>query len=126
MQKKETIFSKTGGRCIYCGRRLNYKTELTLEHFKPRKYGGTDRIGNLFPACFECNNLRGSLSIKSFKKKIAGHTRFNFYYQDLRQKKHRRIEEAKRKLIKNTIKIRKELSRMPRKMTKKQRIKYGI
>lgn len=126
MTKKETIFSKTGGRCIYCGRRLDYDTELTLEHFRPRAQGGRDRIENLFPACFECNNLRGSLSIKRFKLKLAGHARFNFFYQDNKNNKRAWYIEKKRELIQNTVKIRKELTQPIKRATRKQKIRYGL
>lgn len=43
-----------GGQCAYCQRDISVKT-LELEHFIPISKGGTHTLGNLLPACFECN-----------------------------------------------------------------------
>ena len=60
---KEFIFSKTNGRCSYCGAKA---TEI--DHIIPRSNGGTDSTYNLTPACRSCNEKKSNLSLKEFGK----------------------------------------------------------
>ena len=60
------VFSKTKGRCSYCG------AEATeVDHIVPRAKGGTDSTYNLTPACKSCNEKKSNLSLKEFGKKIG-------------------------------------------------------
>jgi 5-methylcytosine-specific restriction endonuclease McrA len=46
-------------RCVYCGE--TYDTnELTLDHVRPKAYGGSDLTSNLVPSCRSCNQAKGS------------------------------------------------------------------
>ena len=47
--------------CYLCGMRLNFQTKneddsYTLDHIWPRSFGGHSDVGNLLPACWQCNN----------------------------------------------------------------------
>jgi 5-methylcytosine-specific restriction endonuclease McrA len=47
--------------CCYCHRPFTEDgpTMATIEHRKPKRDGGTDRVGNLAAACLHCNQHRG-------------------------------------------------------------------
>ncbi len=66
------IFSKTGGHCYICGKKLVFKNRRTglrgawnIEHRYPYARGGTDGEGNnfrnLWPACIDCNQDKRDL-----------------------------------------------------------------
>ena len=60
---REFIFSKTKGKCSYCG------AEATeIDHIVPRANGGTDSTYNLTPACRSCNQMKSNLTLKAFGK----------------------------------------------------------
>lgn len=71
MNKREKVFSKTNGKCIYCGCNIDVKT-FNIEHRIPKKHlkSDYDNITNLFPACQDCNYSKGELSVDEFRKKI--------------------------------------------------------
>ena len=62
---REFIFSKTKGRCSYCGEKA---TEI--DHIIARSNGGTNSTYNLTPACRLCNEKKSNLSLKEFGKLI--------------------------------------------------------
>jgi 5-methylcytosine-specific restriction endonuclease McrA len=47
-------FKQFDGCCCYCG----CPGPLEIEHFIPRSKGGPHAIGNLLPACQQCNGLK--------------------------------------------------------------------
>ena len=57
------IFSKTKGRCSYCGDKAE-----EIDHIIPRANGGTNSPYNLTPACKLCNAKKSNLSLKDFGK----------------------------------------------------------
>lgn len=80
MAKREKIFEKTKGRCIYCGCKLDFHN-FHIEHMKPKskiKYNKND-INNLYPCCVDCNLLKGDLEVEEFRNKIE-----NFMFFDTR------------------------------------------
>lgn len=54
----ENIFLRDRYRCAYCGEQFP-EAELTLDHVKPRTFGGRSSWDNLTSACSPCNNKRG-------------------------------------------------------------------
>jgi len=46
-------------QCVYCGNTYE-PDELTLDHVKPRCYGGASFTKNLVPSCRTCNQSKGS------------------------------------------------------------------
>ena len=63
---REFIFSKTKGRCSYCGAKA---TEI--DHIVPRAKGGSNSTYNLTPACSSCNKKKSNLSLKDFGKLVG-------------------------------------------------------
>lgn len=60
---REFIFSKTNGKCSYCGAEAE-----EIDHIVPRSKGGTNSTFNLTTACKSCNKLKSKLSLKEFGK----------------------------------------------------------
>ena len=60
---REFIFSKTKGRCSYCGAKAE-----EIDHIVPRAKGGSNSTHNLTPACRSCNEKKSNLSLKEFGK----------------------------------------------------------
>lgn len=58
---REFVFSRTNGRCSYCGAKA---TEI--DHIIPRAQGGSNSVHNLTPACRSCNQKKSNLSLKDF------------------------------------------------------------
>ena len=60
--------------CQYCGRDGSKDFEsylsagLTIDHIKPRKYGGTSHPSNLVVACHVCNKLKGARDCNSIEE----------------------------------------------------------
>ncbi|PZV33372.1 HNH endonuclease [Mesorhizobium kowhaii] len=50
-----------GGKCCYCRKPFaeTRPKQPTLEHKKPKMYGGTNERSNLAAACWQCNQRRG-------------------------------------------------------------------
>ena len=55
--------------CFYC-EELPPPTGGDYEHFPPRKWGGSDKISLLLPACIRCNRSHGSLIARGGNGKI--------------------------------------------------------
>lgn len=60
---REFIFSKTKGRCSYCGGKAE-----EIDHVISRSNGRTNSLYNLTPACRSCNEKKSNLSLKEFGK----------------------------------------------------------
>lgn len=67
-QKKlrEFIFSKTNGRCAYCGAKAE-----EIDHIIPRSNGGTNSTYNLIASCRSCNEKKSNLTLKAFGKLVG-------------------------------------------------------
>lgn len=50
------------GRCVACGDTQN----LTVDHIVPVGRAGSDELHNLQALCFDCNQLKGNLSMEVF------------------------------------------------------------
>jgi len=46
-------------QCVYCGETYDLH-DLTLDHVRPRFYGGETTTRNLVPACKRCNHDKGT------------------------------------------------------------------
>ncbi len=56
---------KNNGHCWYCGREAE-----TVDHAKPRSRKGTNRNDNLVPACLRCNNMKGDLFVREWRRMV--------------------------------------------------------
>jgi 5-methylcytosine-specific restriction endonuclease McrA len=58
-----TIQKRDNYLCQYCGKdgleSLDNWHDSTVDHFRPRKYGGTDDSENLVTSCGHCNSIKG-------------------------------------------------------------------
>lgn len=52
------IYARDNNTCQYCGRRLP-RTELNLDHVKPRSKGGLSTWENVVCSCHSCNRRKG-------------------------------------------------------------------
>ena len=76
---REEVYAKYGGRCAYCGERIDLK-DMQIDHFVPiaRNYPdkwlqgprGTDDISNLMPSCRACNFRKGMCNIEQFRENL--------------------------------------------------------
>jgi 5-methylcytosine-specific restriction endonuclease McrA len=71
------IYDRTTGKCHICRKKLALKNygkkgahgAWEVEHSKPRAYGGSDYLRNLYPACISCNRSKGTKSNRSVRAK---------------------------------------------------------
>ena len=63
---RKLVYRKFDGKCAYCGNYLEYK-DLKIDHFIPKKLGGTEEFENLMPSCEICNHYKGHSNIFKFK-----------------------------------------------------------
>ena len=70
------IYDRTGGHCHLCHKKLAFKNYALfgqrgaweIEHSVPRVLGGTNRLGNLYPACISCNRQKQHLSTRTARR----------------------------------------------------------
>lgn len=77
--RRYLIWRGMNRRCSYCGSLISFR-ETTVDHVVARQRGGFDRHGNIYPACYPCNQLKGSSSLKGFARRTIGMER-KFYFQ---------------------------------------------
>ena len=67
---RKSVWEKYGGRCAYCGRKIEYK-DMQVDHMYPKANGGTDDFSNLMPSCRTCNHYKRAESLETFRKWIS-------------------------------------------------------
>lgn len=76
------LFDKQKGKCFYCEEQIPFR-HWTVDHIVPRSKGGKNSLDNYLGACDECNVIRGTMDVKTFKfirykpKKTRMAKRFN-------------------------------------------------
>ena len=69
---RQRVMAKAGGQCWYCGDWAD-----TLDHVIPRctytkrRFYNASDFSNLLPACRDCNDFKGALTLEQFRTKIA-------------------------------------------------------
>ena len=58
IEEREDILAKSGGKCAHCGKEIFVGYGATVDHFIPLSKGGTNRMINLIPLCFDCNQKK--------------------------------------------------------------------
>ena len=53
------LLDNTGGCCVYCGKKIYFLSDATIDHVVPTAKGGQDRLSNFVVACALCNRLKG-------------------------------------------------------------------
>ena len=116
---REFIFSKTKGRCSYCGRKAE-----EIDHIIPRSNGGTNSANNLTPACRSCNEKKSNLSLKEFGKLM------NKDYSQLEPKKLPKdaaiVQSARNYMVKEITKIVPDTTTHEAWLTKYNRDQLGL
>lgn len=111
---RKFIFSKTNGRCSYCG-----ALAQEIDHVIPRVQGGSNSIYNLTPICKSCNKKKSNLSLKDFGKFM------NKDYSHLEPKKTPKdasiVQAAKNYMVKEITKLVSDTTAHDSLMTKKNR-----
>lgn len=59
-------------QCVYCGESYE-PDELTLDHVRPRTFGGQNLTNNLVPSCRQCNQAKGSKNWLSWMRETFGY-----------------------------------------------------
>lgn len=60
---------KLTGPCAYCGSLDN----ITMDHVIPISRGGTHGIGNLVPACHQCNTVKNARTVMEWRMSKSSH-----------------------------------------------------
>ena len=111
---RKFIFSKTNGRCSYCG-----ALAQEIDHVIPRVQGGSNSIYNLTPTCKSCNKKKSNLSLKDFGKFM------NKDYSHLEPKKTPKdasiVQAAKNYMVREITKLVSDTTAHDSLMTKKNR-----
>ena len=64
---RELLFKDQGGRCMYCGRRME-SSYFEIEHKIPEARGGSSSISNLQLTCAPCNKRKGTATDGEFRR----------------------------------------------------------
>ena len=67
---RQLVYNKCNGHCAYCGCELEYK-DMQVDHVLAVGRGGSNDIGNLLPACRQCNYDKHKKTIEGFRKRIS-------------------------------------------------------
>jgi 5-methylcytosine-specific restriction endonuclease McrA len=60
-------------QCVYCGT-THEPNELTIDHVRPRSFGGHSLTNNLVPSCRKCNQAKGSRNWLQWMRDTFGPT----------------------------------------------------
>ena len=116
---REFIFSKTKGRCSYCGAKAK-----EIDHIVPRAKGGTDSTYNLAASCRSCNKKKSNLSLKEFGKLM------NKDYSQLEPKKLPKdaaiVQSARNYMVKEITRIVPDTTTYDAWLTKYNRDQLGL
>lgn len=67
---REMMYHNTDGRCVLCGRKIEYE-HMSLDHVTPLAMGGFDDVNNLQVTCKACNLFKGSILPDDFMERIT-------------------------------------------------------
>ena len=97
---KARIFAKTFNRCAYCGKKVDFETDYSVDHAVPECYGGPTEINNLFLCCKDCNQIKDNMNVEQFRafleKKASDQMSANMLYRVIR--KFGLVEEKNKKI----------------------------
>ena len=116
---REFVFSKTNGRCAYCGAKAE-----EIDHIIPRSNGGTNSTYNLVASCRSCNERKSNLTLKAFGKLM------NKGYSHLEPKKSPKdaaiVQSARNYMVKEITKLVPNITTYDAWLTKYNRNELGL
>ena len=116
---RDFIFSKTKGRCSYCGAKAE-----EIDHIIPKSKGGSNSTFNLTPACRSCNEKKLNLSLKEFGRLM------NKDYSQLEPKKLPKdatiVQSARNYMVKEITKLAPDTTTHDARITKYNRDQLGL
>ena len=59
------VYHKYGGRCAYCGKKIQYR-DMQADHIVPKRQGGTEYN----PSCRRCNHYKRAHSLEMFREML--------------------------------------------------------
>jgi hypothetical protein len=76
-EQLDRIYAKTDGHCHTCGNRItrshhgriDVATGWHVDHSRAKANGGADHPNNLFPACWECNLRKQTMSAREMRRR---------------------------------------------------------
>lgn len=85
---RQAVYEKFGGRCAYCGRKIEYR-DMQVDHFLPLRAwwiddAGSDDFTNLMPSCRMCNHYKRANPLEIFRRyiqEIPRKLRQNYIYK---------------------------------------------
>lgn len=88
---RQKVYEKFGGRCAYCGRKIEYK-DMQVDHLIPIRQAEEGKVdwreveneNNYMPACRMCNHYKRANSLELFRKyiqEIPKKLRKNYIYK---------------------------------------------
>ena len=83
------VFERDHFTCVYCGfdgRLFDNWMQLSVDHVRPKKSGGSDALDNLVTACKACNSITSRMQFRSGTTK-----------KDILKGKQARVQERRRK-----------------------------
>lgn len=63
---KRRLVNIHGSICNYCNKHID-KNKLTIDHYKPLTYGGTNDFDNLRLSCLKCNRTKANMMPKEWE-----------------------------------------------------------
>ena len=59
------VYSKTNGRCWYCGK--VFDGDHNIDHVTPACRGGSNDLSNLVPCCKSCNSQKNKKNLEEYR-----------------------------------------------------------
>lgn len=68
---RQNVWMKYGKRCAYCGKLIEDRKNLRVDHILAVRKGGTDDESNLNPSCHDCNLYKDTYSLEDFREQLS-------------------------------------------------------
>ncbi len=68
---RQNVWMKYGKRCAYCGKLIEDRKDLRVEHILAVRKGGTDNESNLNPSYHDCNLYKDTYSLEDFREQLS-------------------------------------------------------
>lgn len=100
-KKRFEVFKRDGFACAYCGQKPP-AVVLEVDHIEPKSKGGSDEMGNLLTACFDCNRGKSDRLLNSVPGPLSENMEL-IKERELQVKEYRKIIRAADRRVKKDI-----------------------